>query len=61
MHTPMQMNERLFGMYPSYVEAKATGTDTPVLDALSVEKPDLEMLEKALQASYTSLIESFTV
>ena len=38
-------------MYPSYIEAKATGTDTPVLDALSVEKPDLEMLEKVLQAS----------
>eukprot|EP00611_Tribonema_gayanum_P022934 TRINITY_DN4714_c0_g1_i1.p1 TRINITY_DN4714_c0_g1~~TRINITY_DN4714_c0_g1_i1.p1 ORF type:complete len:241 (+),score=57.52 TRINITY_DN4714_c0_g1_i1:58-723(+) len=47
--TVQQINDRVFGMFPAYVEAKAAGSATPVLDALSSEKPDPEMLKIALQ------------
>lgn len=45
----LQMNERIFGMYPAYREAVAAGSATPVTDALAGDAPDKEMLAKVLQ------------
>lgn len=54
--TPAEINERIFGGFDAYREAKQRGSATPVLDAYG-ETGDPEMLEKILRLARECLPE----
>ncbi len=46
--TPQQINDRIFGSFPQYQDAKERGSVSPVMDAYR-ESADPVMLETMLQ------------